>query len=191
MRCTDRNLTFNFHLSGMKKHQTEWISLVYLPNTNDQMSAKMTLTWFWHAAGRLTVGKNVSDNKTPLRNVYCQWCPNWSTNQVTCACNFARSWSAFCDVTFYVTDLCQRPWQQGIHLALITTQQCIRSVRQGCIATVKDNWGHTRYWFCDFRNLGTGAWSVVLGANDHRMDFCLVHNIAKWSTLLKQDNWIK
>ena len=64
-------------------------------------------------------------------------------------------------------------------MALITTQQCVRSVRQGCTATFKENGGHTRYWFCDFRNLGTGACGVVFGANDHRMVFCLVHNIAK------------
>ena len=30
-------------------------------------------------------------------------------------------------------------------------------------------------------SLGTGACCVAIGANDHRMDFCLVHNIAKWS----------
>ena len=51
-------------------------------------------------------------------------------------------------------------------------QQCVRSVRQGCTATGKENGGHTRY-------LGSGACSLVIGAKDHRMDFCLVHNIAK------------
>ena len=40
---------------------------------------------------------------------------------------------------------------------------------------------HTRYWFCDFRNLGTGACGVVTGANVHRMDFCLAHDQHYWS----------
>ena len=94
---------------------------------------------------------------------------------------------------YYVTDLCQRSCQQGKHMALITTQQWVHSVRQGCTATVKENGGHTIYWFCDFRNLGTCACGVVIGANDHRMKFRFVHtrNIAKWSTLLNQNNWIK
>ena len=29
------------------------------------------------------------------------------------------------------------------------------------------------------QNFGTGACGVVIGANDHRMDFCLVHITAK------------
>ena len=39
--------------------------------------------------------KHVSDNKTSLRSVYFHWRPNWSTNQVMSACNYALSWSAF------------------------------------------------------------------------------------------------
>ena len=50
---------------------------------------------------------------------------------------------------------------------------------------------HTRYWFCDFRNLGTGVCGVVIGANVHRMDFCLAHTISESSTLLKQNIWLK
>ena len=45
----------------------------------------------------------------------------------------------------------------------------------GMYAAVKKNGGHTRYLICDFRNLGT----AVSGANDHRKDFCLMHNIGK------------
>ena len=33
--------------------------------------------------------------------------------------------------------------------------------------------------FYDFRNLGTGACCVVIGANIHRMDFGLAHTIAE------------
>ena len=43
---------------------------------------------------------------------------------------------------------------------------------------------HTRFWFCDFRNLGTGTCGVVFGANFHWMNFCLAHTTAEWSTLL-------
>ena len=57
--------------------------------------------------------------------------------------------------------------------------QSVRPLGQGCTSTVKENGGQTRYRFCDFQMLGTGACCVVIGATDHRMDFCLMHNIAK------------
>ena len=77
-----------------------------------------------------------------------------------------------------------------MHLALIKSQQRVCLVMPGLLKPEK----YTRYWscwFCDFRNLGTSGCGVVIGANVHRMDFCLVHTIAEWSTLLKQNIWIK
>ena len=61
-----------------------------------------------------------------------------------------------------------------MHLALIKSQHRVCSVILGWLKHEE----YTRYWFCDFPNLGTGACSVVIGTNVHRMDFCWVHTIA-------------
>ena len=45
--------------------------------------------------------------------------------------------------------------------------------------------------FVNFEILGTGACGVVIGGNVHRMDICLAHTVAEWSTLLKQNIWMK
>ena len=105
--------------------------------------------------------------------------------QVTSACNCARSWSAFCDVTFSGHDSKEYAWH-SLQLNSVSVQwdrDVLRRLRK--MEDTRD------IDFVTFEILGTGACGFVIGANDHRMDFCLVHNIAKWSTLLKQNNWIK
>ena len=113
--------------------------------------------------------------------VLCYWLPNWWTNNVMSACIYARSWSTFCDVSL-----------RDRFMPVVGTVRNASST-QWCWDVLRwlKHEEHTRYWFCDFRNLGTGACGVVIGANAHRVDFCLAHTIAEWSTLLKQNIWMK
>ena len=118
--------------------------------------------------------------------VLCHWLPNWWINKVMSACIYARSWSTFCDVTLRVRFM---PVVVTVRNASSTHK--ISAARRSVMLGLLKHEEHTRYWFCDFRNLGTGACGVVIGANVHRMDFCLAHIIAEWSTLLKQNIWMK
>ena len=117
--------------------------------------------------------------------VLCHWLPNWWANKVMSACIYARSWSTFCDVT-----LRDRFMPEVVTVRNASGTNKISAACPGMQRWLKHE-EHTRYWFCDFRNLGTGACGVVTGANVHRMDFCLAHITAEWSTLLKQNIWMK
>ena len=121
-----------------------------------------------------------------LEIVLCHWLPNWGTNKVMSACIYALSWSTFCDVTL-----------PDRFMPVVMTVRNASSTHKISAAYLFSDAGiwlkheHTRYWFRDFQNLGTGACGVVIGANFHRMNFCLAHTIAEWSKLLKQNIWMK
>ena len=106
------------------------------------------------------------------------------------ACINTRSWSTFCDVPLRDRFM---PMVVTVRNASSThkiSAACLLSDAGMCRKRLNHE-EHSRYWFCDFRNLGTGACGVFIGAKDHRMDFCLAHTIAEWSTLLKQNICIK
>ena len=121
--------------------------------------------------------------------VLCHWLPNWWTNQVMSACIYERSWSTFCDVTLLDWFL---PVVMTVRNASSTqkSQQRVCSVILGCVAMVK-TWRTHEILILWLSNLSTGVCGVVTGAKVHRMDFCLTHTIAEWSTLLKQNIWMK
>ena len=118
--------------------------------------------------------------------VLCHWHPNWWTNKIMSACIYARSSSTFYDVTLRVSFMPVAVTVRNVS-STHKSQQRICSVMLGWLKHEE----YTRFWFCDFRNLGTGACGVVIGANIHRMNFCLAYTIAEWSTLLKQDIWMQ
>ena len=105
----------------------------------------------------------------------------WFNMNRTSACYYLR-WprSAFYEVTF----TSQWSWQQGIHLVLLTIQQQVRSVRQGCAAVNNANGRHAKYWLCDFHNLGFGACSnITEWKNCNRLE--KIHINVKWTFLFQ------
>ena len=96
--------------------------------------------------------------------VLCLWLPNWWTNKVMSACIYARSWSTFCDVTL-------RDRLMPVVMTVRHASSTHKISAQWCWDVLRwlKHEEHTRYWFCAFRNLGTGVCGVVIGANVHRM----------------------
>ena len=81
--------------------------------------------------------------------------------------------------SLYVTDLCQWSCKQGIQLARITFYQRIRSIMFGSAETCRIMTDSQATDFVTFDFKGSRIWYFADGSTDHRMNFCLVHYVAK------------